>query len=118
MSDLTEKEQRNARTMLRFLRVRAGGWPPIAEALDIKLDTLERVVNGRRNVTPAVAFRLARLIGSTVDDVLAGRVLSPRVCPHCGHPPDDFTDEETAVDSGGGSPRFPFAVIEGGRSGQ
>ena len=115
MSDLTEKEQRNARTMLRFLRVRAGSWPPVADALEMKADTLDRVVNGRRNVTPAVVFRLARLINATVDDVLAGRILSPRVCPHCGHPPDDFTDEETAVDGGGDKPRFPFAVIDGGR---
>ena len=28
----------------------------------------------------------------------AQRWLSPRVCPHCGHPPDDFADEETIVE--------------------
>jgi hypothetical protein len=26
--------------------------------------------------------------------------LSARVCPHCGHPPDDFVDEETVVEQG------------------
>jgi hypothetical protein len=36
-----------------------------------------------------------------VDDLLAGRHLSSRVCPHCGHPPDDFADEETVVSDAG-----------------
>jgi hypothetical protein len=40
---------------------------------------------------------VARLIEVGVDDLLAGRHLSSRVCPHCGHPPDDFVDEETVV---------------------
>jgi hypothetical protein len=30
--------------------------------------------------------------------VLAGALLSPRTCPHCGRPPDDFADEETVVE--------------------
>ena len=35
--------------------------------------------------------------GVPMDELLAGQWLSPRVCPHCGHPPDDFVDEETVV---------------------
>jgi len=27
-----------------------------------------------------------------------GQWLSARVCPHCGHPPNDFVDEETVVE--------------------
>lgn len=33
----------------------------------------------------------------SIDDLLAGALLSPRTCPHCGRPPDDFVDEETVV---------------------
>jgi hypothetical protein len=28
----------------------------------------------------------------------SARPAVPVVCPHCGHPPDDFVDEETAVE--------------------
>jgi hypothetical protein len=34
----------------------------------------------------------------SIDDLLAGAWLSPRTCPHCGRPPDDFVDEETVVE--------------------
>jgi hypothetical protein len=34
--------------------------------------------------SPAVVFRLARLAGVGVDDVLAGRFPEPGVCAHCG----------------------------------
>lgn len=33
-----------------------------------------------------------------MDDLLGGHYLSARVCPHCGHPPDDFVDEDTRVE--------------------
>lgn len=33
-----------------------------------------------------------------MDEMLAGQWLSARVCPHCGHPPEDLVDEETATD--------------------
>jgi type II secretory ATPase GspE/PulE/Tfp pilus assembly ATPase PilB-like protein len=33
-----------------------------------------------------------------MDELPAEQRLSSRVCPHCGHPPDDLTDEETAVE--------------------
>jgi len=32
-----------------------------------------------------------------MDELITGQRLSPRVCPHCGHPPEDFADEETLV---------------------
>ena len=101
MSDLTDKEQKHVRTALRFLRLRVGAWAPIAEGLRFACDTVEKTINGRRPVTPAMALRVARLADVSVDDLLAGRWLSPRTCPHCGHPPDDFTDEETIVEDGG-----------------
>jgi transcriptional regulator with XRE-family HTH domain len=100
VSDLTAKEQRHVRTALRFLRLRVGAWAPLAEALGCKPDSIEKVVNGRRTVTPRLAFRVARIVDVPIEDLLAGTWISPRTCPHCGHPPDDFQDEETVVDDG------------------
>lgn len=34
----------------------------------------------------------------SLDDLLAGALLSPRTCTHCGRPPVDFVDEETVVE--------------------
>jgi transcriptional regulator with XRE-family HTH domain len=98
VSDLTDREQRSVRTTLLFLRVRAGGaWEPVARALHVEEDTIAKVARGRRPVTARLAIRVARLVGVGVDELLAGNHLSSRVCPHCGHPPDDFVDEETVV---------------------
>jgi hypothetical protein len=109
---LTDKEQRHVRTALRFLRLRVGRWKPIAEALKMKSDTLDKVVRARRSVTAGLAYSVARLTDVSIDDLLAGVVMSPRTCPHCGHPPEDFEDEETVV-----SDTVPsrFTVIDGGK---
>ena len=86
------------RTAIRFLRFKVGGWTPVADALHMKADSLGKVVSERRSVTPGLAFAVARLTDVSVDDLLAGRLLSPRTCPHCGRPPDDFETEETVVE--------------------
>ena len=114
MSDLTAKEQRSVRTTLLFLRVRAGGaWEPVAKALHVEEDTIAKVAHGKRPVTARLAIRVARLIDVGVDDLLAGTHMSSRVCQHCGHPPDDFVDEETVV-SGQITPNR-FTVLDGGK---
>ena len=40
----------------------------------------------------------ARFAGIPMDELLARQWLLARVCPHCGHPPEDFVDEETVVE--------------------
>lgn len=95
--DLTLTEQRHVRTALRFLRRRVGAWQPLADGLNVACDTIEKVVNGRRPVTPRMAFRVARFADVSIGDLLEGRYL-PGACPHCGLPPD-FADETTAVES-------------------
>jgi transcriptional regulator with XRE-family HTH domain len=95
---LTDKEQRHVRTALRFLRYRVGGWQPLADALGVKADTIGKVLRGGRDVTARLAYSVARLTDVSIDDLLAGALLSSRTCPHCGHPPDDFVDEETVVE--------------------
>lgn len=83
MTDLTTEEQANVRTALRFLRVRAGGWEPVARALHFDPSLLGKVTSGR-TVTASMAVRVARLAHVGVDDVLTGRYPNPNACPHCG----------------------------------
>jgi hypothetical protein len=91
MSDLTTEEQTNVRTALKFLRSRCGGWEPLAKALGTKVSSLSHAVGGSRVVSASLTFRVARLAGVTVDDVLAGRYPGAGTCPYCGH------REETAL---------------------
>jgi len=89
MSDLTAKEQCSIRTTMLFLCVRAGGSrSPVAKALGVEVDTIAKVVHGRRPLTARRALRVARLIEVGVEDLLAGRhMLSP----------EDFLDKETLI---------------------
>jgi hypothetical protein len=112
MNDLTEKQQLAVRTALRFMRYRVGAWAPIAKALRLQGDSLEKVVNARCSVTAGVALRVAQFADVTFDDLINGRSLSARVCPHCGHPPDDFQDEETVVTEP--EPMLKFTMLDGG----
>jgi len=58
-----------------------------------------KVATGKTAVTPALALRVARFAGVPMDERLAGQWLSPRACPHCGHPPDDFVGSPTRESS-------------------
>lgn len=86
------------RTALRYLQVRTGGWVPVAAVLHCKADTISKIVSGRRSVTASLAVRVARLVEVSIDDLLSGKTLPARTCPHCGRPPDDFGNEETVVE--------------------
>lgn len=96
MSDLTLTEQKHVRTVLRMLRRRCGGWKPVAKGLRCEHDTIEKVANGRRPVTASMAFRVARFVAVSVDDLLDGNYVPAGTCPRCGHSPD-FSDETTIV---------------------
>jgi len=95
--ELTAAEQRAVRTALRFLRRQVGGWEPLGRALDCDDGAIRKVAVGMRVVTPAIAMSVARLAQVSMEDLLGGQWLSPRVCPHCGRPPSDFGDEDTIV---------------------
>lgn len=84
MSDLTTTEQTNVRTALKFLRSRCGTWAAVSKALRLGKNSAGNVAAGA-NVTPLVAFRVARLAKVSVDDVLSGRFPAPGTCPQCGH---------------------------------
>jgi len=98
MADLTREEQQRVRATLHFLRREVGGWKPLADALRYQPDTVEKVANARggRNVTPTMAFRVARFADVKIDDLLGGRY-RPGACPHCGYLPDLEADP-TEVD--------------------
>lgn len=97
MSDLTNKEQKAVRTALRFLRLRVGAWKPLGKALGYSEEGVRKAAAGQHSVTPTLALRVARFAGVGMDDLLAGKWLLGRVCPHCGHPPDDAADEDTVT---------------------
>jgi hypothetical protein len=86
MSDLTAQEQAHVRAALRFLRVRCGGVGVLAKTLRFTEATVRHVVEGRA-VSAAMAFRVARLAGVGVDELLGGQYPPPGTCPHCGHHP-------------------------------
>jgi len=112
VNDLTEREQRNVRIALRFLRLRTGAWKPIAQALGVERTMAAKVAHGVRLVTAGLALRLARFLDVPFDELLAGTWLSARTCPFCGHPPEDFEDEATVVED---EKRTGLTVIEGGK---
>jgi hypothetical protein len=99
VSDFTPAEQRNVRTAIRFLRLSAGRWE--ATALHVANDTIEKVINGRRPVTPALAFRVARLANVALEDVLDGTYPSKRCCRHCGHVVEEADDVGDVGGDGG-----------------
>ena len=90
MSDLTMKEQEAVRTALHFFRAKLGGWGPLGRALHGKPLVLGRVAAGRP-VSASVAFRVARLAGISIDDLLSGsgKFVPPGCCPKCGYCNDE-----------------------------
>jgi hypothetical protein len=95
--DLTLKEQKAVRVVLRMLRLRVGGWAPLSKALHFEADTLEKVASGRRAVGARMAFIVSRFVDVSMDELLAGKYVPEGTCPHCGHPPD-FTNDDTVTD--------------------
>ncbi len=83
--DLTPKEASNVRAALAFLRLRCGGWQPVAKVLKFKETTLAQVHGGGKSVSPTLVFRIAKFAKVGVDDVLTGKFPAPGTCPHCGH---------------------------------
>ena len=98
MSDLDAKEQQHVRAALRHLHSRLGTWAVVAAGLNTTGATLACVMK-KDAVTASLAFRVARLLGVMVDDLLVGKFLPPGACPNCGHIiTSDFKDENTVVE--------------------
>lgn len=80
-------KRRLAIAALRFLRIRCGTGDVLAKSLRFKACTIANVLAGR-TVSAAMAIRVARFAGVSVDDVLTGRFPPAGTCPHCGHHAD------------------------------
>lgn len=83
--DLTREEQANVRKALLFLHEKIGNWKSLSKVLHFEETTVLNVGNGKRTITANMAFRLARLVGIGVDELLAGKYPRPGTCPRCGH---------------------------------
>ncbi|HVV83177.1 MAG TPA: transposase [Kofleriaceae bacterium] len=96
---LAFKEQGNVRVAIRVLRLRCDGWEPLARALRLEADSLSKILRGGRDVTAALAFRVAKLAEVTVDELMTGRFVPAGTCPHCGkRTAIDFGDEATVAE--------------------
>jgi len=84
VSDLTAEEQKNVRMAMRYLRIRCGGVRAFAKALRVCRSTVTA-----RRTSASLAYRVARLAGVGVDDVLGGRFPPAGTCPYCGHRSSD-----------------------------
>ena len=84
MTDLTAVEQANVLTAMRHLRVKCGGWKPLADALGFSPHTIRHVREGDKGVSASMALRVAKLAAVGVDEVLTGNYPPLGVCPHCG----------------------------------
>ena len=79
---MTKEEHDGVRRAVRVLRAQLGAGA-LAKALHADRKGLRRLLDGG-SATPDLAFRVARLAGVGVDDVLASRFPGPDTCPHCG----------------------------------
>jgi DNA-binding XRE family transcriptional regulator len=83
--ELTLAEQHNVRAIVLKLRAEQRSWKALAAALGVNRVTLVRAQPGKQAPTVGLALRVARLVGTTVDSVLAGSFAPQRgVCLNCG----------------------------------
>ena len=109
MSDLDAKEQQHVRAALRYLHNRLGTWQAVADGVKAKTETIKTVIRGSDPVSASLAFRVARLAGVMIDDLLVGKFLPPGACPNCGHViTSDFKDENTVAEE---APRITAAGL-------
>jgi plasmid maintenance system antidote protein VapI len=75
----------HVRNALLFLQIKLGGWRALTKLLKFEEMTLIKSGNGSRTVTASMAFRIARLVEVTVDDLVHGKFPEPGTCPRCGY---------------------------------
>jgi len=83
-SDLTPEEQAHVRAALRVLKIRFGGWRPLASALRAKQPTVRHAAHTKKP-SAGLALRAARLAGVPLEEMLRGAWPKKGECPMCGH---------------------------------
>lgn len=81
--DLTKPEQENVRTALRGLVLKLGTRERTYKVLRLHEETF-RLMMGGAAVTSSMAIRTARVLKTSVDDLLEGRYRPSGRCPYCG----------------------------------
>jgi len=81
---LSADEHRNLRQVLKNLRLRYGSWSCLGEVMGIRPGSLAAAATRNGHGSAAIALRAARAAGSTVEAVLAGKLIPAGVCPTCG----------------------------------
>jgi rhodanese-related sulfurtransferase len=84
--DMTVQEQEHVRNALHWLHTKFGKWEHVAKMLKFEDTTVINCANGRRTIMASMAFRVARVVNVSVDELLAGR-FPARGCPRCGYDP-------------------------------
>ena len=81
--DLTPAEAANVKVAIRVLRVRYGSLPKLAAAMGVNAKNLEHASGRQRKPSTGLALRVARLAGTHLEDLLAGRWPGSEMCPTC-----------------------------------
>ena len=74
------------RVAIRHVHARVRDWMVVAKSLRFARSTVTDMVYGRTPVSASMAFRVARFLGASIDDLLAGRFTPPQTCPYCKQP--------------------------------
>jgi hypothetical protein len=82
--DLTPEETANVRRALRFLRTRVGVAAKLAVMLKVRQKLIDKACGARGRPSAAMAIRLARVAGVSVEEVLTRQWPVDGACPHCG----------------------------------
>ena len=82
---LTPDERRHLRTALHNLRRAFGTWDCLADAMGVKINAISRASREKNPMgSPALALRVARVGGMSMEAVLSGSLSSAGRCESCG----------------------------------
>lgn len=87
--DLSLDEQKRVLAYLTMLRARLGTWTALERALPFSHSTRVEITEGRAEVSAALAFRVAKMMGVSIGAILDGSAFPPGTCRHCGNPLDE-----------------------------
>jgi DNA-binding phage protein len=82
--DLTADELGNVRRALRFLRAKLGGASQLAAAMGVTEHAAHRAFEAKRRPSVALALRVSRVAGVSLESILHGEWPPEGACPHCG----------------------------------
>ena len=83
-TDLNAEEQENLRAALRVLVIRYRSWNRLAQAMGVLPRTVQKGSHRCGKPGAGLALRAARVAGTTVEEILAGKWPVPGACPYCG----------------------------------